>query len=136
MIPLPDELRASAEIGKSLPQLRLYGRALTGNQGSCDRFAAATLEAILEDLSVIATAADAKVAPFKAVHRLWSSAGAPLGAPDTPLSARVQNHMSVLTPKSRAALLLHVIEGFTAHQIAQFLDIGSDEVAATTSASR
>ena len=42
-----------------------------------------------------------------------SSAGSPLGEPDNGLSARAQGHMLTLTPHSREALLLNVIEGFT-----------------------
>ena len=128
-MPLQEHESVSDAIGKSLPYLRRYGRALTGNQVSGDRFAAATLEAILEDVSVISSASEPKVALFRAFHRLWSSAGAPLGAPDTSLSARAQDHMATLAENSREALLLHVIEGFTSEQIAQILDIESDEVA-------
>jgi DNA-directed RNA polymerase specialized sigma24 family protein len=124
-----EEQSATALIGKNLPHLRRYGRALMGSQTSGDRFAAATLEALLEDLSVVADAADPKVALFKTFHRLWSSAGAPLGAADTPLSARAQQHMVTLTPNSREALLLHVIEGFTAEQISDILDSDPDDLA-------
>ena len=46
-----DEASLSAVIGRNLPYLRRYGRALTGNQISGDRFAATTLEALLEDIS-------------------------------------------------------------------------------------
>ena len=127
---ISDEQNASAVISKSLPHLRRYGRALTGNQSSGDRFAAATLEAIIEDMSVLSAAADAKVALFKVFHRVWSSAGAPVGAPDSQLSARAQDHMATLTPNSREALLLNVIEGFTAEHIAEILDIEAEQVSA------
>lgn len=128
-MPFENDQTISAAIGKSLPHLRRYGRALTGNQASGDRFAAVTLEVILEDMSVMAAADDPKVALFKTFHRLWSSAGAPLAAPDTPLSARAQDHMATLTANSREALLLHVIEGFTSEQIAQILEIDPEDVA-------
>lgn len=123
------EVNLSAEIGQNLPYLRRYGRALTGSQISGDRFAAVTLEAILEDLSVMTTVADAKVALFRAFHRVWSSAGSPLAEPDSPLSARAQGHMMLLTPNAREALLLNVIEGFTLEQIALILQLDTDWVA-------
>lgn len=119
----------SAEIGRNLPYLRRYGRALTGNQSSGDRFAATTLEVILEDLSSITEAAEPKVALFHAFHRVWASAGAPIGEPDSALSKRAQGHMLQLTPNSREALLLNVIEGFTLEQIAAIMDLDTDEVA-------
>lgn len=119
----------SAEIGRNLPYLRRYGRALTGNQTSGDRFAAITLEALLEDLSVMTAVAEPKVALFHAFHRVWISAGSPLGEPDSRLSARAQEHMLRLTPNAREALLLNVIEGFTQEQIAVIMDLDTDEVA-------
>ena len=42
-------------IGRELPYLRRYARALTGSQTAGDNYAAATLEAILTDRSVLQT---------------------------------------------------------------------------------
>ncbi|MDO9524353.1 MAG: response regulator, partial [Gemmobacter sp.] len=116
-------------IGTNLPYLRRYGRALTGSQSSGDRFAAATLEALLEDISAMEADAEPKVALFRAFHVLWSSAGAPVGDPDSRLSARAQHHMEQLTPHSREALLLNVIEGFSADQISRIMGIEQSAVA-------
>jgi CheY-like chemotaxis protein len=124
-----EEASLSAEIGRNLPYLRRYGRALTGNQSSGDRFAATTLEALLEDLSAMNVVREPKVALFHAFHRIWTSAGSPLGEPDTNLSARAQGHMMTLTPNSREALLLNVIEGFTLEQIATILQHDTEQVA-------
>lgn len=118
----------STEIGRSLPFLRRYARALTGNQISGDRFAATTLEALLEDLTAMQIVPDPKVALFHAFHRVWASAGSPLGNPDSTLSARAQDHMASLTPNSREALLLNVIEGFSVEQIALIMQLDPDEV--------
>jgi len=100
-------------VAANLPFLRRYARALTGSQDSGDRYAAATLEAILEDPAVLRSAPSAKLALFRAFHLVWSSAGAPLGTPDSELSRRAQDHMATLTPNTREALLLHAIEGFS-----------------------
>ena len=124
-----EEAGLSAEIGRNLPYLRRYGRALTGSQSSGDSFAAATLEAILEDLSALQIGPDPKTALFHAFHRVWTSAGSPLGEPDGPLSTRAQDHMMKLTPNAREALLLNVIEGFSLEQIAAIMQLDSDEVA-------
>ena len=118
----------TSAIAASLPYLRRYARALTGNQASGDRFAAATLEALLEDLSVVTDAISPKVALFRAFHLVWSSAGAPVGEADEALAARAQRHMSrLLTTNSREALLLSVIEGFSPAEIGQILDISASE---------
>ena len=115
-------------IGANLPYLRRYARALTGNQDTGDRYAAATLEAILEDGALFAGAGDPKVALFAAFHLVWSSAGAPLGDPDTNLSSMAQAHMTGLTANTREALLLHTIEGFHHDEMAAILQTDADEV--------
>ncbi len=113
-------------IGANLPYLRRYARALTGSQDSGDRYAAATLEAILEDTSPFENN-DPKLALFHAFHLVWASAGAPLGEPDNRLSARAQDHMSTLTPNTREALLLHSIEGFRVEEIGTIMQVETEE---------
>lgn len=116
-------------IGTNLPYLRRYARALTGNQGTGDRYAEATLEAILLDDMAFPGMGDPKVALFSAFHLVWSSAGAPLGTPDSRLSASAQLHMANLTANTREALLLHAIEGFEHGDIARIMRVAPGEVA-------
>ena len=116
-------------ISGNLPYLRRYARALIGNQGTGDTYAAATLEAILEDTSALAVDVDPKVGLFHAFHLVWSSAGAPVGEPDTRFSAVAQAHMQNLTPNTRETLLLHAIEGFTLAEIARIMQTDMDHVA-------
>ncbi|QCO57203.1 response regulator (plasmid) [Pseudorhodobacter turbinis] len=115
----------AATIGKLLPFLRRYARALTGSQETGDRYAAATLEAVLENTEALG--ADPRVGLFHAFHIVWSSAGAPVGEPDTRFSAIAQAHMAALTPNSREALLLKAIEGFTAAEVGQIMGVDTDE---------
>lgn len=123
---LPDQV---ATLSGNLPYLRRYARALTGSQATGDTYAAATLEAILEDAAVLSGDMEPKVGLFHAFHLVWSSAGAPVGEPDSRYSAVAQTHMANLTPKSREALLLHSIEGFTQSEIARIMQIDVDHVA-------
>lgn len=110
----------------NLPYLRRYARALTGGQQTGDRFAAATLEAILADPDGF-DRQDPKLALFRAFHLVWRSAGAPLGEPDSALSARAQRHMDRLTPNTREALLLNTIEGFPFAEIGRIMDVSPAE---------
>ncbi|WP_149141187.1 response regulator [Gemmobacter caeruleus] len=120
----------TSAIAASLPFLRRYARALTGSQSSGDRFAAATLEALLEDMEMVRGAASPKVALFRAFHLVWSSAGAPVGEAEEGLAARAERHMArLVTPNSREALLLSVIEEFRDAEIAEILGVGTDEAA-------
>lgn len=114
-------------IATSLPYLRRYARALTGSQTTGDNFAAATLEAMLADERAFARELAPKIALFRAFHLVWSTAGAPLGEPDTRLSGRAQDHMANLTPNTREALLLHAIEGFGFEEIGQIMDTDAAE---------
>jgi CheY-like chemotaxis protein/DNA-directed RNA polymerase specialized sigma24 family protein len=132
---MPNDPRAetnpdmSSLIGSNLPYLRRYARALTGSQDSGDRYAEATLESILVDISIFDDIGDARLALFRAFHLVWSSAGAPLGEPDSRFSAIAQAHMAQLTQNSREALLLHAIEGFHHSEIAAIMDSDTTTVA-------
>jgi CheY-like chemotaxis protein len=120
---VPGSAPGTAEIMEYVTSLRRYARALTGSQGTGDRFAAATLEAVLADPSALDSDHDPKVALFRSLHLVWTSAGAPVGEPDTALSARAQERMAGLTPSSREALLLHAGEGFDFAEVGRVLGL-------------
>lgn len=128
-MPTTDAPDFTSSIAANLPFLRRYARALTGNQLSGDRYAAATLAALLEDSSSMGMAGGPKVALFRAFHLVWYGAGAPVDQADTHLSARAQDHMASLTPNTREALLLFAIEGFTVKEIGAILQVTPDEAA-------
>lgn len=117
-----------AIIGRELPYLRRYARALTGSQKTGDAFAAATLEAILADRSLFEAGMAPRIALFRAFHAIWSSAGAPVAEPGADmLERRAQVHLRGLTRNSREALLLHTIEDMGLEQIGQLMGISADE---------
>ncbi|WP_284165352.1 response regulator [Frigidibacter sp. SD6-1] len=126
-MPNTDATDLASSVGANLPFLRRYARALTGNQDTGDRYAAATLEAILADSQPFDAGENLKVALFRAFHLVWSSAGAPVGDADSKLSASAQNHMSKLTPNSREALLLHAVEGFSKDEIETIMSLDPGE---------
>ncbi|RVT87356.1 response regulator [Rhodobacteraceae bacterium CCMM004] len=120
----------AATIGSDLPYLRRYARALTGAQGTGDTYAAATLEAILQDRSIFDNDLAPKVALFRAFHRIWITAGAPTADTEdtaTRLESRALDHMSGLTNNTREALLLATIEGFSFAQVGQIMDVPPEE---------
>lgn len=119
----------SATVAGHLPYLRRYARALTGNQASGDRYAIATLEAVLADPSALLAAGDAKVGLFAMFHGVWASTGAPVAEADTPLSAAAQAHLARLTPNTREVLLLHSIEGFGLEAIGDIIGADANEAA-------
>lgn len=116
----------SAQLATYLPFLRRFARAMTGSQSSGDRFAAATLETILVDRSVL-DGVDVKTGVFRALYRIWSSAGAPVDDGESGMKARAQKHMARLTDNSREALLLHTLEGFSFLNIGEIIGIDAAE---------
>ncbi|MBR9762260.1 MAG: response regulator [Rhodobacteraceae bacterium] len=115
-------------IGAHLPYLRRYARALTGAQSSGDAYAAATLEAILQDRSVFEGGIGEKAALFKVFHTIWASSGAPVAVEATGLEARAQQHMARLSPNTREALLLHTIEDFNVGEVSTIMDTDEAEI--------
>lgn len=115
-------------VAELLPYLRRYARSLTGSQPTGDRYAAITLEALLEDRSVFDTASDNRVALFQAFHKIWLSLGAPVAADDTGLGEQAQMHLAGLTANTREALLLTTIEEFTVPQVAEIMGVETGEV--------
>ena len=125
------DMDLSATIGANLPFLRRYARALTGNQTTGDRYAAATLEAILADQFDYPLTISPRVALFRAFHVIWSSAGAPVAEDDSNiLEHRAQMHMRGLTRDSREALLLHTIEGFDLADLGEVLQTSAEKALA------
>ena len=115
-------------IGRELPYLRRYARALTGSQRAGDNYAAATLEAILSDRSVLEAEDDTRIGLFRTFHAIWQSSGQPIEEGDrTVRESRAQDHLRGLTANSREALLLRTIEELRYDQIARVMQIDQAE---------
>ena len=122
----PFSASQTEQLGDAIPYLRRFARAMTGSQVSGDRYAAASLEAILADRSVL-DGMDVKVGVFKVLYSIWASAGAPVEEGETGLTAKAQKHLAGLTQDSREALLLHTIEGFSFDAIGIIIGIDGSE---------
>ena len=113
----------ASRIAENLPYLRRHARALSGSQSAGDRYAAETLEAILKERTLLDPELSPRIALFRAFHRIWASAGAPMSAPAPgTLHERAERHMARLTPRSREALLLRTIEDCGFDDIATVMD--------------
>ncbi|MFU1477382.1 response regulator [Roseovarius sp. C7] len=128
----------TASVAQELPFLRRYARALTGNQQSGDHYAAATLEAILEDLDALRSASSVKAGLFGAFHQIWVTSGTPIEEldPDNSPEAQTQRRLSSLTANTREALLLHSIEGFSGQEVAEIVNVNTDEAVELISIAR
>ena len=117
----------AAGVAANLPYLRRYARALTGNQDAGDRYAAATLEAILADRSALSDYSP-RVDLFRAFHAVWASAGGMMSEqPDSRVAGRAQKRMEALTANTREALLLRSVEGFSINAVGKIMQVSSEE---------
>ncbi|TFL19231.1 response regulator [Jannaschia formosa] len=117
----------SSRIAANLPYLRRYARALTGSQDSGDRYAAATLEAILADSSAMKSATDTRTGLFKVLHTIWQASKVAPDMGGDVLHAAAQRHLARLTDDTREALLLHTIEEFDFDQVATIMGVERSE---------
>lgn len=122
-----DALDFTEQVSTALPYLRRYSRALTGSQTSGDNYAAATLEAVLEDRGTLDATVSVKTALFKCFHAIWSTTGAPVERESSPTLTRAQSHLDKLTANTREVLLLRTIEEFSFSDISAIMDIPVSE---------
>jgi DNA-directed RNA polymerase specialized sigma24 family protein len=112
----------SQTIAQYLPYLRRYARALAGSQHSGDAYVAATLEALIEDPSVIQDSVAPRIALYRLFTKIWNSVG--LNGTPEPIEATlpVEQRLAHITPLPRQAFLLVALEGFSESDAAQILD--------------
>ena len=112
----------SETVAKYLPFLRRYARALTGTQASGDAYVAATLEALVEDGSVLEAGRNPRVALFKLFTKIWKSVALNASTESVDNVRPPEQRLANLTPLPRQAFLLMALEGFSEEDAAEILD--------------
>ncbi|HEY0920371.1 response regulator [Devosia sp.] len=122
----------SVRIAPHLPYLRRFSRAATGSQTSGDAYVAATLEALIADVSIFPEASSDRIALYKLFSRLFTSAAVTVPPPASTFAweQRAAANLANLAPRPRQAFLLVAVEGFTDEQGAEILDVTPEEFAA------
>ncbi|WP_417476665.1 response regulator [Maricaulis sp.] len=120
------------ELAPHLPFLRRYARALTGAQKSGDAYVRAALEATIADRSVLDDTLPSRVALYKLFHTVWNATSGQLDTPsqegpDTAQGAEAR--LKRLSPRSRQAMLLTSMEGFSVGETGDILGADADAVA-------
>jgi DNA-directed RNA polymerase specialized sigma24 family protein len=113
----------SQAVAQHLPYLRRYARALTGNQNSGDAYVAATLEALIQDPSVLETSSSTRIALYKLFSKIWNSVT--LNGENDPGDGNlpVEQRLAHLTPRPRQAFLLVALEGLSEDDAARVLEV-------------
>ncbi len=121
---------AARSVLRHAPYLRRYARALTGSQSEGDDFVRATLESLIGSEQKLAGVLPIRVALFRAFHATWRKAlnGHSIDAPSTGGSLMADQRLQRMTPEHRTAILLILMEGFTAAEAAQILEVPQVEV--------
>jgi DNA-directed RNA polymerase specialized sigma24 family protein/CheY-like chemotaxis protein len=120
------------ELAPHLPFLRRYARALTGTQKQGDAYVRATLEAIVADPEEFPRDVDPRLGLYRTFQVIWSSSAVETGvdggqegvSPEVIAQARLAR----ITPRSRQALLLTAMEGFTNEDAAYLIGVSDSEV--------
>ena len=115
------------QIARHLPLLRRFARALTGSQLNGDKWVEAMLKTILSDPSQLMTGADLRTGLYQAL--VFEQGSALVRMDSVPsLQPAADRHIESLSASHRLAFLLHAMEGFSIHEIAQILQIGTSQV--------
>ncbi len=117
-------------VAQHLPFLRRYARALTGSQNSGDSYVAATLEALVQEPSVLDHPAGTRVSLYTLFSKIWNSVA--LNTTSEPEAGGIpaEQRLIHITPKPRQAFLLVSLEGFSEEEASLILETDVAELRA------
>lgn len=113
-------------LGPHLPYLRRFSRALTGSQVDGDRYVRTALEALVAGDAEIESSLTPKTALFRMFLAIWNVTGAQL-EDDVCEAATTESRIRKLTPLYRQAYLLKSLEGMAIDEIADVMNVKSDQ---------
>jgi CheY-like chemotaxis protein len=118
------------DLAPHLPFLRRYARALTGAQQHGDAYVRATLEAIIAAPGDFPRDVDVRLGLYRTFQRIWASTNDSDRSDADPTDAAgiADQRLSLITPRSRQALLLSQLEGFTPEDTAYLMEADTAEV--------
>ena len=120
------------DLAPHLPFLRRYARALTGSQKEGDTYVRAALEAIVAAPGDFPRDVDPRLGLYRTFQAIWQSSAVETGidgGQDNGLTEAIaQARLARITPRSRQALLLTAMEGFTTEDAAYLIAVEPAEV--------
>ena len=118
------------DLAPHLPFLRRYARALTGNQHHGDAYVRQTLEAIVAAPGEFPRDVDVRLGLYRTFQRIWASTNdgdRPDGDPADDANV-ADARLARMMPRSRQALLLTQLEGFTPEDAAYLMGGDAAEI--------
>ena len=119
------------QLAPHLPFVRRYARALTGSQKHGDAYVRATLEAIVAAPEEFPSDVDVRLGLYRTFQVIWDSSAVEIADEDdltSDRSALARARLSRMTPRSRQALLLTAMEGFTSEDAGYLIEADRAEV--------
>ena len=119
------------QLAPHLPFVRRYARALTGSQTHGDAYVRATLEAIVAAPEEFPADVDARLGLYRTFQAIWDSASIDVEEDSdlsTDRSGLARARLSRMTPRSRQALLLTAMEGFTSEDAGYLIGADREEL--------
>lgn len=120
------------QLAPHLPFLRRYARALTGSQHHGDAFVRATLEAIIAAPEDFPRDVDPRLGLYRTFQAIWTSADVEgdrsLGDDMAEAEFIANARLAMVDKRSRQALLLAEVEGFTRDDVGYLIGADADEV--------
>jgi CheY-like chemotaxis protein/DNA-directed RNA polymerase specialized sigma24 family protein len=121
------------DLAPHLPFLRRYARALTGNQKHGDAYVRTALEAIVAAPNEFPRDVDVRLGLYRTFQRIWQSTNEDSRVDEEAGddAANVADaRLARITPRSRQALLLTQLEGFTPEDAGYLMETSAAEVEA------
>ncbi|CVI63120.1 MULTISPECIES: response regulator [Agrobacterium] len=123
-------MSVSTRIAPHLPYLRRFARAVCGSQSTGDAYVAATLEALIADISIFPQTSSDRVSLYQLFVSIFSSVTINIKT-DENLSGwekRASANLSAVPALARQAFLLTTVEEFTPSETAEVLKVSEDQV--------
>jgi CheY-like chemotaxis protein len=124
----------SEQVGRHIPFLRRFSRALTGSREGGDAYALATLETLVAEqrdragASRLRPGEDPKIGLYRLLLDIW--AAAPINAhtdASGELEGGARRNLEAISLRPRIAFLLNALEGFDIEEVALTLDVSAKE---------
>lgn len=124
-------MSVSTRIAPHLPYLRRYARSVCGSQTTGDAYVAASLEALIADISIFPKASNDRVALYQLFVSIFSSVQVNVATDRENLPGwerRAAYNLGAMQPNSRLAFLLTTVEEFSVAEAAEILKKSEAEI--------
>lgn len=123
-------MSVSTRIAPHLPYLRRFARAVCGSQTTGDAYVAASLEALIADVSIYPRTSSDRVSVYQLFVSIFGSVSININ-PEEPLSGwekQASANLAALPPLPRLAFLLTTVEEFSASEAAEIIQVSEKKL--------